>query len=142
MILIMLANIIAVYYFVSQKTIMGSLFAVLSFIVALIVLVIFSIKINLLVPIFTFEPELKPLDVMKKSIKMVKLPQFFWLLAFSLVVWLINIAIQLVISFTAGMFTSNVVYIRIVDLIATCIAMFLLPINICIVTLFYKKLTK
>ena len=142
MILIMLANIIAVYYFVSQKTIMGSLFAVLSFIVALIVLVIFSIKINLLVPIFTFEPELKPLDVMKKSIKMVKLPQFFWLLAFSLVVWLINIAIQLIISFTAGMFTSNVVYLRIVDLIATCIVMFLLPINICIVTLFYKKLTK
>ena len=142
MILIMLADIIAIFYFVSQKTIMGSLFAVLSFIVTLIVLVIFSIKINLLVPIFVFEPELKPLDVMKKSIKMVKLPQFFWLLAFSLIVWLINVAIQLVISFTAGMFTSNVVYIRIVDLIATCIAMFLLPINICIVTLFYKKLTK
>ena len=38
MILIMLANIIAVYYFVSQKTIMGSLFAVLSFIVAFVVM--------------------------------------------------------------------------------------------------------
>ncbi len=142
MILIMLANIIAVYYFVSQKTIMGSLFAVLSFIVALIVLVIFSIKINLLVPIFVFEPELKPIDVMKKSLNMVKLPQFFWLLAFSLVFWLISVAIQLIISIVASICTSDVVFLRIVDLISTCIVLFLLPINTCLVTLFYKKLTK
>ena len=142
MLLIIVVGVIVVHYFVMQKTVMGSLLGALFFLVALIALAIFSVKINLLVPIFTFEPELKPLDVMKKSIKMVKLPQFFWLLAFSLLVWLISIAIQLIISFVAGMFTTNVVCLRIVDLIATCIVLFLLPISICTVTLFYKKLTK
>lgn len=142
MLLIIVVGVIVVHYFIMQKTVMGSLLGVLSFLVATIVLVIFSIKINLLVPIFVFEPELKPIDVMKKSLNMVKLPQFFWLLAFSLVFWLISFAIQLIISIVASICTSDVVFLRIVDLISTCIAMFLLPINICIVTLFYKKLTK
>ena len=142
MLLIIVVGVIVVHYFVMQKTVMGSLLGAVSFFVALIALAIFSVKINLLVPIFTFEPELKPLDVMKKSINMVKLPQFFWLLAFSLLVWLISIVIQFIISFVAGMFTTNVVCLRIVDLITTCVVMFLLPINACMVTLFYKKLTK
>ena len=90
MLLIIVVGVIAVYYFVSLKTVVGALLGILSAFVAIVVLVIFSIKINLLIPIFTFEPELKPLDVMKKSIKMVKLPKFFWLIAFSLIVWLIN----------------------------------------------------
>ena len=142
MLLIIVVGVIVAHYFVMQKTVMGSLFGALSFLVAMIALTIFSIKINLLVPIFAFEPELKPLDVMKKSINMVKLPQFFWLLAFSLVYWLISVVIQFIISFVAGMCTSDVLCLRIVDLISTCIVLFLLPVNACMATLFYKKLTK
>ena len=139
MFLIFVFGMVAITYFISVKTPLSILVGVLCMILLTVILVIFSLKIALLVPIFSLEPKLCPLDVMKKSFEMTKMPKMLLVVGISFIVCFLSITLQVIFSVLGAFIASDTIVLRFIDLITSCIILLLLPINICAMTLLYKR---
>ncbi len=145
MFLIFAVGILIIVYCFMIKTFISNFIAVISMIILTIILTVFSLKISLLVPIFTLEPDVKPLDVMKKSLSMTKMPVFFLVLGLSVIIWLISIVFQLFIATLmknfVGIFVQSSLMSGVADFISSFLLIFFLPLTTSFMTLLYKRVS-
>lgn len=143
MLLIFAVCMAVILYCSIIKTKLTLIICALTILLMVVALTVFSLKISLLLPIFTLEPDVKPLDVMKKSIDMTKGSRIFTVFGLLFIIWLVSVVLQIVVSILVSIFgrffISGTTLARCADVISGFSAMFLLPLNVSAMTFLYKR---
>ncbi len=142
--LFILAGIALLAFSFSLNKIPAFLMGTLALVVLIVAPIIISLKISLLAQIFVLEPDLKPLEVMKKSFAMVRGSAFFKVAGMLLILSVFSLLLQFVIAIFVGIplivFVGGDIASKLSDLISSLILMFLLPLYVSSMTFMYKSL--
>ena len=108
-----------------------------------VALIIYSLKVSFVIPIFTLEKDLKPRDVLSKSLDMIKGRPLLVVFGLSVAVGVVTFVLQALLGFIAGfgagIFLSKETALQIARILSNLARLVILPFCVCIVTLAYKR---
>lgn len=108
-----------------------------------VALIIYSLKVSFVIPIFTLEKDLKPRDVLSKSLDMIKGRPLLVVFGLSVAVGVVTFVLQALLGFIAGfgagIFLPKETALQFARIVSNLASLVIIPFCVCIVTLAYKR---
>ena len=140
---ICILGIFAVILTLSQKGSTGAVLAMFCIILMTLAIIFYSLKVSLVLPVFVFERDIKPLDVIKRSFEITDkslLLVFGVQLVYGLILGAFNLALPLVTFPVKLLCITNEAFLMVYNIVIGFAALIFIPFFSSVSYLLYKRL--